>query len=118
MQDMLRAIEHTTTRLAVTAERAFLEKLGGGCQLPMGAYARDEGDILYMTIFLSSPDGKKAFRAKIDGLTMDPLQLATDAYLAVVERGGGPLLEIEWSEVEPSGKRYPVPLDGGRLGWG
>jgi hydroxymethylbilane synthase len=101
MQDMLRAIEHTTTRLAVTAERAFLEKLGGGCQLPMGAYARDEGDILYMTIFLSSPDGKKAFRAKIDGLTMDPLQLATDAHLAVVERGGGPLLEIEWSEVEP-----------------
>ena len=101
MQDMLRVIEHTTTRLAVTAERAFLEKLGGGCQLPMGAYARAEGDILYMTIFLSSPDGKKAFRAKIDGLTMDPLQLATDAHLAVVERGGGPLLEIEWSEVEP-----------------
>jgi len=32
---------------------------------------------------------------------MDPLQLATDAHLAVVERGGGPLLEIEWSEVEP-----------------
>ena len=101
MQNMLRGIEHTITRLAATAERAFLQKLGGGCQLPMGAYARDEGEILYMTIFLSSPDGKKAFRAKIDGLTMDPLQLASDAYLAVVERGGGPLLEIEWSEVEP-----------------
>ena len=101
MQNMLRGIEHIITRLAATAERAFLQKLGGGCQLPMGAYARDEGEILYMTIFLSSPDGKKAFRAKIDGLTMDPLQLATDAYLAVVERGGGPLLEIEWSEVEP-----------------
>jgi len=101
MQDMLRIIEHTSTRLAVSAERAFLEKLGGGCQLPMGAYAREEGEILYLTIFLSSTDGKKAFRAKIDGLTMDPLQLAADAYLAVVERGGGPLLEIEWSEVEP-----------------
>ena len=99
MQNMLRGIEHTITRLAATAERAFLQKLGGGCQLPMGAYARVEGEILYMTIFLSSPDGKKAFRAKIDGLTMDPLQLASDAYLAVVERGGGPLLEIEWSEV-------------------
>ena len=101
MQDVLRIIEHTSTRLAVTAERAFLERLGGGCQLPMGAYAREEGEILYLTIFLSSTDGKKAFRAKIDGLTMDPLQLAADAYLAVVERGGGPLLEIEWSEVEP-----------------
>ena len=52
-----------------------------------------------MTIFISSPDGQKSFRAKIDGLNMDPLQLASDAYLAVVERGGGPLLEIEWSEL-------------------
>ena len=99
MQGMVRSVEDTPTRLAATAERAFLEKLGGGCQMAVGAYARAEGEILFMTIFLSSPDGQKAFRAKIDGLTMDPLQLASDAYLAVVERGGGPLLEIEWSEI-------------------
>ncbi len=101
MIEMLRSVDDTATRLAATAERAFLEKLGGGCQLPVGAYARAEGDILFLTVFLSSPDGQKAFRAKIDGLNMDPLQLASDAYLAVMERGAGPLLEIEWSEVEP-----------------
>ena len=101
MIDMLRSVDDTATRLAATAERAFLEKLGGGCQLPVGAYARAEGDILFLTVFLSSPDGQKAFRAKIDGLNLDPLQLASDAYLAVTERGAGPLLEIEWGEVEP-----------------
>ena len=101
MIDMLRSVDNTATRLAATAERAFLEKLGGGCQLPVGAYARAEGDILFLTVFLSSPDGQKAFRAKIDGLNLDPLQLASDAYLAVTERGAGPLLEIEWGEVEP-----------------
>ena len=101
MIDMLRSVDNTATRLAATAERAFLEKLGGGCQLPVGAYARAEGDILFLTVFLSSPDGQKAFRAKIDGLNLDPLQLASDAYLAVTERGAGPLLEIEWDEVEP-----------------
>ena len=99
MQGVVRALEDTPTRLAATAERAFLEKLGSGCQMAVGAYARAEGEILFLTIFLGSPDGQKAFRAKIDGLTMDPLQLASDAYLAVVERGGGPLLEIEWSEI-------------------
>ena len=99
MQDVVRSIEDTPTRLAATAERAFLEKLGSGCQMAVGAYARAEGEILFMTIFISSPDGQKSFRAKIDGLNMDPLQLASDAYLAVVERGGGPLLEIEWSEI-------------------
>ncbi|MCI0793823.1 MAG: hydroxymethylbilane synthase [Chloroflexi bacterium] len=101
MVDLLRTIDHTETRLAATAERAFLEKLGGGCQIPVGAYARAVEDILLLTVFLSSPDGKKAFRCKVEGLALDPLQLASDAYLAVVERGGGPLLEVEWSEMTP-----------------
>ena len=101
MVDLLRPIDHTETRLAATAERAFLEKLGGGCQIPVGAYARAVEDILLLTVFLSSPDGKKAFRCKVEGLALDPLQLASDAYLAVVERGGGPLLEVEWSEMTP-----------------
>ena len=99
MQAVVRSVEDTPTRLAATAERAFLEKLGSGCQVAVGAYARAAGEVLFMTIFISSPDGQKSFRAKIDGLNMDPLQLASDAYLAVVERGGGPLLEIEWSEL-------------------
>jgi hydroxymethylbilane synthase len=97
MLELLRPIEHPETRFAVTAERAFLEKLGGGCQLPVGAYARSEGELMLITVFLSSPDGRKAFRAKLEGLTHDPLQLASDAYLALVERGGGELLEADRS---------------------
>ena len=97
MLNLVRPIEHPETRFAVTAERAFLEKLGGGCQLPVGAYARSEGEMLLITVFLSSPDGRKTFRAKLEGLTHDPLQLASDAYLALVERGGGELLEADRS---------------------
>ena len=100
LMDLIRPAEHPETRFAVTAERAFLEKLGGGCQLPVGAYGRAQEETMYLTVFLSSADAKKAFRAKVDGLTHDPLQLASDAYLAVLERGGGPLLEIEWTELE------------------
>ena len=100
MQDMLAPVDHIDTRLAVTAERAFLEKLGGGCQLPVGAYARCQGELMMMTVFICSATGKKAFRAKLEGLALDPLQMASDAYLAVVERGGGPLLEVEWSELK------------------
>ena len=99
MIDLLRPIEHIETRLAVTAERAFLEKLGSGCQMPVGAYARCQDELMLMTVFICAPDGQKAFRAKLEGLALDPLQMASDAYLAVVERGGGPLLEVEWSEV-------------------
>ena len=92
MLELLRPVEHVETRCAITAERAFLELLGSGCQVPVGAYARSEGEMLLITVFLGSPDGKKAFRAKLEGLTHDPRQLASDAYLAVIERGGGSLL--------------------------
>ena len=40
----LAAIEHAPSRRAVDAERAFLAELGGGCDLPVGAYATVDGD--------------------------------------------------------------------------
>lgn len=93
MQNVLKTVEDAATRYEATAERAFLELIGGGCQLPVGAYARCMGDELLITIYMSSEDGSKAFTAKIEGLKHDPLQLATDAYLAVVERGGHELVK-------------------------
>ena len=93
MLDILKSIEHPATRFEVTAERAFLETLGGGCSLPVGAYARTMGHELLMTVYLSNTEGTRTFTAKVDGLKHDPKQLAGDAYLAVAERGGADLLE-------------------------
>ncbi len=92
MLEMLRPIDHPETRCAVTAERAFLATPGGGCQVPVGAYARAEGDSLAMTVFLSSPDGEKAFWIEQQGKAHDPERLAGDAYRALLRRGGGELL--------------------------
>ncbi|MSQ07178.1 MAG: hydroxymethylbilane synthase [Dehalococcoidia bacterium] len=96
--ELLRPVDDATTRYAATAERAFLEKLGGGCQVPVGAFARSEGELLMLTVYLGAPGGGKSFRAKVRGLTHDPLRLASDAYLALVERGGGELLKQAASE--------------------
>src|SRR5437660_7692194 len=43
-EDACRALDHAPTRAAVTAERAVLSALGGGCLTPIGAYARVEGE--------------------------------------------------------------------------
>ena len=93
MLGLLRAVDHAPTRYAATAERAFLERLGGGCQVPVGAYAQSDGELMLLTVFLGTPDGQQTFQAKVRGLTHDPHQLAADAHLALVERGGGGLLE-------------------------
>ena len=92
MHAILKPLEHPATRFEVTAERAFLEVLGGGCQVPVGAYARCMGHELLMTVFMGTEDGSRSFIAKVDGLKHDPLQLAGDAYLAVMERGGSALV--------------------------
>ena len=93
MRELLRGVDDAATRYAATAERAFLEMLGGGCQMPVGAYAQSAGDLMTLTVFLGTEDGKQAFRSKVRWLTRSPHQLAADARLALVERGGGKLLE-------------------------
>ena len=50
-------LEHRETRLAVTAERALLSRLHGGCLAPIGAYAAVEAGRLQMSAVVLSPDG-------------------------------------------------------------
>ncbi len=92
MMALLSSIEHPLTRRAILAERAFLQALGGGCQVPVGAYARSDGDTMVLTVFLASPDGDKVFKAKVRGKASVPHEVALDAYQRIIERGAGDLL--------------------------
>ena len=89
----LAAINHSPTRQAVTAERAFLEVLGGSCQLPAGAYARIGGNTMVMTVFLGFTDRSRVFKAKVRGRADVPHEVALDAHERLVEKGAGPLLK-------------------------
>jgi hydroxymethylbilane synthase len=65
--DLLAALEDEATRKAVTAERAFLSGLGGGCSVPVAAYAKVEGKTILLTGLVISEDGKKAIHVKRTG---------------------------------------------------
>ena len=56
------AIHDETLGLCVDAERSFLAALEGGCQVPIGAYARKEGEELRMRAMVTSPDGSRVIR--------------------------------------------------------
>lgn len=60
--DLLAPLHHPETAVAVEAERAFLEKLEGGCQVPIGGYARVAGGQVELTGLVASPDGTEIFR--------------------------------------------------------
>lgn len=93
MQAMVSRVEDASTKKAVTAERAFLEILGGGCQLPVGAYAQVEQDTMVLRVFLASEDGSQTYKFKVSGRASNPHEVAMDAHLRLVERGAGPLLD-------------------------
>ena len=90
----LEDLNHSPTKRAITAERAFLESLGGGCQTPVGAYAQVDGDTLVLTAFISSPDGSAVFTTKARGRGSNPHEVALDAHQRLIEKGAGELLKV------------------------
>lgn len=82
-------LDHPATRAAVTAERALLGTLGGGCQVPIGAHAEYEDGIVRMIGLVASPDGTRIIKGSNSGA--DPA--------AVGERLGRTLLAAGAAEI-------------------
>lgn len=87
---LLAAIHHFPTHAAVTAERAFLSGLGGGCTQPVGAFAHAENGSVILTGAVISVDGTRAVRLSAAG--EDPSELGERLARLVLERGAGELL--------------------------
>ena len=89
----LAALEHAPSRRAVDAERAWLAEVGGGCDLPVGAHARVDGDgRIRLAAMIATPDGRVVLRADDEG--DDPVELGRRlARHLLDEAGGSSLLE-------------------------
>lgn len=92
MLALLSAIDDPDTRLEATAERAFLAELGGGCSVPVGAYAQCTGGDMLMTIYMSLEDGGKSVTTQVKGPKEDALGIARAAYQALEREGGADLV--------------------------
>ncbi len=73
--ELLSALEDESTRKAVTAERAFLSGLGGGCSVPVAAYAvvSDQLSVISLTGLVISPDGKAVVKVIGEGTHAEQL---------------------------------------------
>ncbi len=58
-------LDHAPTRAATNAERAFLRALGGGCQVPVAAFAQLSGDSLHLRGLIANEDGTRVMRGEI-----------------------------------------------------
>jgi hydroxymethylbilane synthase len=69
-------VDHAATSMAVQAERALLERLGGGCRLPLGAWARLDNEMLVLCAALGDQTSSTVRYAELAGDPRDPAGLA------------------------------------------
>jgi hydroxymethylbilane synthase len=91
--DALAPLDDLETRQSIVAERALLGALQGGCQVPLGAWARFERNQLTMDAVVCSPDGASYIRQRATGPTDQPRELGQQLAQMLIDAGAGTILE-------------------------
>ena len=85
-------IDDAPARVALEAERAVVVKLGGGCQMPIGAHAIVNGSALTLSAIVLSLDGAHAVRAKASGPVTEAQRLGTAVADDLLSQGAADIL--------------------------
>ncbi|MGD1071921.1 MAG: hydroxymethylbilane synthase [Bryobacteraceae bacterium] len=86
------------TRLPVSAERAMLAELGGGCQVPIGAYGTLENTEMFLTGAVFAPDGSAMIRYTATGECSRPSELGRNVAQVLLNRGARAILDEVYRE--------------------
>ncbi|MDP3186101.1 MAG: hydroxymethylbilane synthase [Anaerolineales bacterium] len=92
---LLAALNDDSTQKAVTAERAFLQGLGGGCAVPVAAFGEvtsDQLPVIRLTGLVISPDGKQIVKVTREGT--DALKLGAELAQQAIAQGAGEILKL------------------------
>lgn len=89
---VLKLLNHPQTHAAVNAERAALAYLEGGCLAALGAWGRDDGDTLKLSVVVLSEDGSKRLYHEAAGDGRDAIRLGQSVAEELLNRGAGELL--------------------------
>jgi hydroxymethylbilane synthase len=91
--DALTPLDDNETRQSIIAERALLGALQGGCQVPLGAWARFERNELALDAVVCSPDGSNYVRQRATGPADQPRELGQRVAQLLIDQGAGAILE-------------------------
>ncbi|MGI9056322.1 MAG: hydroxymethylbilane synthase [Pyrinomonadaceae bacterium] len=100
LKEILKVLDDEETRLCVTAERAFLRTLEGGCQVPIGANAMIENGVLRLEGMVGNLDGSINMREKISGEQNEAANLGERLARNLIGKGANEILENTRERVE------------------
>jgi hydroxymethylbilane synthase len=105
IDETVRALDHTPTRLACTAERAFLRGLGGGCLVPIAAHAKIEAGVMTLNGLVASADGSEVMRDRRSGRAEETNLIGEQLAKDLLARGAGRIL----SSIEERVTKFELP---------
>ncbi|MEK3798051.1 hydroxymethylbilane synthase [Peribacillus sp. FSL H8-0477] len=101
-QDLLNELKKLTcenTKITVEAERAYLDKMEGGCQVPIAGFAKKSEDgTVSLTALVASPDGKVIYKEVVEGT--DPKAIGVQAAEIMSEQGAKDLIDRVKAELD------------------
>jgi hydroxymethylbilane synthase len=104
VEGVVASIDHRTTHICTTAERAFLRRLEGGCQVPIGAFSSLDGEHLTLEGMVGTLDGTVGFRERLTGSSQDAETIGIRLANSLIEMGARDLLANAREQVAHSGK--------------
>ena len=93
--DLVSGLEDPLSRSCVEAERSFLRALGGGCRVPIAAYASEKDSVLELEGAVMAPDGSSQLRGRVLGPMTEPVALGERLAEQLVSRGAKQLLQLD-----------------------
>jgi hydroxymethylbilane synthase len=97
--EQLNKLTSQETKVTVEAERAFLNKMEGGCQVPIAGFAVPKGDgKIALTVLVASPDGKVIYKEVIEG--ENPEEVGFKAARQLTEQGAKALIDSVKKELD------------------
>ena len=85
-QDLVQAIHHHTSGIAIECERAFLAKLDGSCRTPIAGHARIEGSKLFFKGQILALDGTTSSEVSREGAIEDAVKIGVEAAVAAADK--------------------------------
>jgi len=90
---LIKHLNHPPTHIVVTGERAFLNHLEGGCQVPIAAHGHTDGQAFTLTGLVASVDGKTCIKDTVSGLAENSANIGVELAQRLLDRGARTILD-------------------------
>ena len=103
VNELIAVLDHTTTHILVSAERAMNHRLEGGCQVPIAGHAVLENGALFLRGLVGYPDGSQVIRDEIRGDPAEATALGIALAEQLLEHGAGAILKAVYGAADAQG---------------